>query len=244
MVRIIALALFLGVWQIVSLFVRPVILPSPIAAVVGILQLMGRGELAQAIVLTVAVLAVGYAAAAGTGILLGLVIGWFKNIHTALSPYVYAIGSSPHFVFIPVIILWFGIGYEARIFYVFFSAILPIMINVMHGVRYTEENMLELARSLGASQLQTLRHIILGGSTTYIIVGLRLGLIRAFTATILSEMFFRLEGTGGLLVKYGSLFRTAEVFGLIIVIMALAQVSLIFVKFLEKKLLKWRGETH
>lgn len=236
------LVIFFAGWQIASYFTRPVILPSPIATVNGLAQLIVREELLLAVLTTLAVFCSGFAIATTTGMIIGLFIGWFKRAHSALSPYVYAIGASPHFVFIPLIILWFGIGFEARVIYVVFVSTIPIIINVMHGVRYIESEMIELAKAFGASQLQTLRHIVLGGVTTFLIAGLRLGLIRAFTATILSEMFFRLEGIGGLLTKYSNIFRTSEVFGLIIVVIALSQISLGAIRLIELKLLKWKPE--
>lgn len=236
------LVTLLAGWQIASYFTRPIILPSPIASLNSLAHLVIRDELQLAILTTLAVFSAGFAAAAIIGTIIGLFIGWFKRAHSALSPYVYALGASPTFVFIPIIILWFGIGVEARIVYVVFASTIPIIINVMHGVRYIESGMIELARSFGASQLQTLRHIILGGTATFLIAGLRLGLIRAFTATILSEMFFRLEGVGGLLAKYSSLFRSSEIFGLIIVIIALSQLSLVAIRLVERRLLKWKPE--
>lgn len=241
-IRAAPLVIFLAGWQITSYFTRPVILPSPIASFNGLAQLAIRNELQFAVLMTLAVFSLGFAIAAIIGTAIGLFIGWFKKAHSALSPYVYAIGSSPTFVFIPIIILWFGIGFEAKVVYVIFASTIPIIINVMHGVRYIESGMIELAKALGASQLQTLRHIVLGGTTTFFIAGLRLGLIRAFTATILSEMFFRLEGIGGLLTKYSSLFRTPEIFGLILVIITLAQVTLVAIRLTEQKLLKWKPE--
>lgn len=240
LLRALPLAAFLLTWHIASLFTRPIILPSPIAAIMSIGQLFLRDELIAAVITTVSVLVIGFGSAAVVGIVLGVLIGWFKQLHTVFSPYVYALGSSPHFIFIPLIILWFGIGFEARAIYVFFTSIIPVVINVMHGVRYVESSMIEVAKAYGADLLQTFRHIVLGGMTTHLIAGLRLGMIRAFTATILSEMFFRMEGVGGLLTKYSGLFKTAEMFGLILVIVILSQVSLRFIKILEQRLLKWK----
>ncbi len=240
--RTVPLVIFLMGWQVASYFTRPIILPSPTAAIGGLAQLAIRDELQFAILTTLTALSLGFATAAIMGTFIGMLIGWFKKAHTALSPYVYALGSSPSFVFIPIIILWFGIGFEARLVYVIFASIIPVIINVMHGVRYIESELIELAKSLGASQLQMLRHIVLGGATTFLIAGLRLGLVRAFTATILSEMFFRLEGVGGLLSKYSSVFRTPEIFGLIVVIISLSQVALGVIKLVERRLLKWKPQ--
>lgn len=240
--KIVPLVVFLTGWHVASYFTKPVILPSPYTALTSLVMLVVKNELQFAVLTTIAVFGLGFAIATTIGAGFGLFIGWFKWAHSSLSPYVYALGSSPTFVFIPIIILWFGIGFEARLVYVIFAATIPIIINVMHGVRYVESGIVELAKALGAGQLQTLRHIILGGTTTFLIAGLRLGLIRAFTATILSEMLFRLEGIGGLLTKYSSVFRTSEVFGLIFVVVALAQVSLVAVRLTERKLLKWKPE--
>lgn len=240
LLRLIPLTSFFLVWHLLSMFTRPIILPSPISAALGIARMMLTEELLQAITVTLIVLATGFTAAAVVGIVVGIVLGWFEKAHVAFSPYIYAFGSSPHFIFIPLIIIWFGIGVEARLFYVFSTSSIPIIINVMHGVRYIESEMVEVAKAYGANLMQTFRHIVLGGMSTHLIAGLRLGLVRAFTATILSEMFFRLEGIGGLLLKYASLFKTSEVFGLIIVVVILSQLSLRFIKFLETTLLKWK----
>ncbi|MEM2182445.1 MAG: ABC transporter permease [Nitrososphaerota archaeon] len=240
--KIISFITIITLWQIVSLIAGEFFVPSPIATISAFIKLIISGELPKALLFTIQVLLLGFVASLVIGIVSGLILGWFKPLGMALEPYINALNSTPHIVFIPIIILWLGIDVEARIFYVLFASIFPIIINTMYGVKYCDENLIETAKAYHASQREILTKVVLPGSLPFIMSGLKIGLARSIISVIISEMFFKLAGTGALILKYGDLFRLDAVFAIIIAIIILTQSIFKITDIAEKRAARWRQE--
>lgn len=238
--RISTLAAILCIWQTASMIAGPLFIPSLDTTISALIKLIYSGELITALSITLLIMLTGFILALVLGISLGIILGWFKPLATALEPYINALNSTPHIVFLPVIILWLGIDVQAKIFYVFFASIFPILINSMYGVRYSDESLIETAVAYHASSSQILTKVILPASIPFIMSGLKLGLARAIITVIISEMFFKLEGIGALVLRYGDLFKMDTVFAIIIILIILTQIIFKISDVAEKRTAKWR----
>ena len=238
--RTTALATIICAWQVASIIAGPLFIPPPATTVSAVIKLVLSGELPLALASTIQIMLLGFSISLTIGILVGIILGWVKPLAIALEPYINALNSTPHIVFLPIIILWLGIDIEAKIFYVFFASIFPILINTIYGVRYSDENLVETAIAYHANSRQILTKVILPASLPFIMSGLKIGLARAIISVILSEMFFKLGGAGALILKYGDLFRMDMIFAIIIVLIILTQTIFKISDIAEKRASKWR----
>src|SRR4029434_4120866 len=122
------------------------------------------------------------------GIIVGLLMGRFREVEHFLDLYINASMSAPMTAFVPVLILWFALGVESRIAVVFLFAVFVIVINTMTGVKQVDRTFLEMARSFGAKETEVFYKIILPAAMPAIMAGVRLGLGRAGQGMVAEEM--------------------------------------------------------
>jgi len=240
-IRIVSLAVVLLVWEILGRRLDPVFLASPSAIVVAAYNLLvTRGEIQAAVIESMSSMITGYGLAILFGILLGFAMGRWRTVELALDPYVTALYATPRVALIPLMILWFGIAFKLRVAVVFLSSVFPIIINTIAGVKNVDADLLETAQAFAATQGQTLRTVVFPSSLPFIFAGLRVGLAQGIIGVIVAEMTAAVSGLGALIMKYGNLFQTAQLFVPIVAI-ALISVALTWmIKLLERWLMPWR----
>jgi NitT/TauT family transport system permease protein len=185
-------------------------------------------------------LAIGYLTAAILGIVLGLLIGWYKRLRYALDPFITFLYATPRIVLLPLFIIWFGIGVESKIAVVFLGAIFAILINTAAGVRNLDANLIKVARSFGASDLQLFRTIALPGSVPFILTGLRLGIGHALTGVIVGELVAAQFGVGQMMAVAGATFQSAKVFAGLFIIAGTGMLMTFTLQKLEQRFEAWR----
>ena len=171
---------------------------------------------------------------------LGLFMGGFRVFGAALEPYVDALGAMPRVSFIPLIIVFLGLGYEAKICVVFLGAIMPILINTYAGVLNSDADLIEMARAAGASDMQIFYKIMLPGALPYIIAGMRVGAALALINTVVAELYTAVQGLGGLLSIYGNSFRMAPYFVVVFLLAVIGLATMQSLKLLERRLARGR----
>lgn len=119
-------------------------------------------------------LGVGYAIAVGT--IIGIGMGYSKKVYNALSPIINSIRQIPIMTWVPLSIIWFGLGEGPTIFLIFMSAVFPLTINVIDGVANIDQNLVYASRSMGASLSDIIRDIILPGAFPSFLTGVRLAI--------------------------------------------------------------------
>jgi ABC-type nitrate/sulfonate/bicarbonate transport system permease component len=186
------------------------------------------------------VFAGGYALAALSGVVLGVLMGGFPRFGATLDIYVNALNATPRVAFVPLIIVWFGLGMQAKIVVVWFMAAFPILLNTYAGVLNTDAELIEAARSFGASSRQVFRTIMLPSAVPYIITGLRLGGASAMLGTVVAELYTALSGLGYLIAQYGGSFQTARYFAPVLVLAMMGVLVSQGLKVLERRLAQWR----
>jgi len=239
--RLIALAIFLVAWHLASIPAGKLLLPSPIDIAPAFVDELRSGQLITATFSSLQVFAAGYLLAILTGVALGVLMGGMPRLGATLEIYVNALNATPRVALIPFIILWFGLGPPAKIVVVWFMAMLPILINTYAGVQNTDPDLLEAARSFGASRGQIFRHIMLPGALPYIVTGLRLGAALAMVGTVIAELQTSLAGLGYLMAQFSGSFQTAKYFPPVIVLALMGMLISQLLKVLEGRLARWKA---
>jgi NitT/TauT family transport system permease protein len=232
--------LFILAWWGLSAALGRGFVPSPRDTLEAAIRMAADGSLWAATLQSVYSLLTGFALAAVAGIPAGLAMGGIRRLGAVLEPYVDALSAMPRVAFLPLIIVFLGLGYEAKIFMVFLGAVMPILINTYAGVLQSDAELIEMARSAGARDLDIFRKIVLPGALPYVMAGLRVGASLALINTVVAELYTAVSGLGGLLSIYGNSFRMAPYF-VIVLILALLGILLMYgVRLLERRVMRWR----
>ena len=219
------------------------VVPSPIETARAAVQLFADGTVPAAGLSSLYVFLTGYLLSIVVAVPLGLLMGGFRVFGSALEPYVDALSAMPRVSFIPLIIVFLGLGYEAKICVVFLGAIMPILINTYIGVLNSDGDLIEMARSAGARDTQIFRKIMLPGALPYIVAGMRVGAALALINTVVAELYTAVEGLGGLLAIYGNSFRMAPYFVVVLVLAAIGLLAMQSLKLVERRLIHGRSRS-
>jgi NitT/TauT family transport system permease protein len=241
--RLIVLVIFLVAWHLASIPAGKLLLPSPIEVVPAFVDLLMSGRLPIALGESLLVFCSGYLLAVLTAIPIGVLMGGFRPVGSTLEIYVNGLNSMPRVAFVPLLILWFGLGFQAKIVIVWLTAVFPIIINTYAGVLNADRDLIEAARSFGASQRQIFMRIMLPCALPYIIAGLRIGSSLAIIGTVVAELYTALSGLGYLLVDFGHRFETAKYFVPVMVLIGLGVLISESLKLLEHRLTRWKSTT-
>jgi ABC-type nitrate/sulfonate/bicarbonate transport system permease component len=234
------LVLFVLAWWGLSMALGRGFMPSPRDTLEAAIRMAADGSLWAATLQSVYSLLAGYVLAAAVGIPAGLAMGGVRLLGAVLEPYVDALSAMPRVAFLPLIIVFLGLGYEAKIFMVFIGAVMPILINTYAGVLQSDAELIEMARSAGAGDVAIFRKIVLPGALPYVMTGLRIGASLALINTVVAELYTAVSGLGGLLSVYGNSFRMAPYFVIVLVLAALGILLMYGVRLLERRVMRWR----
>lgn len=150
-----------------------------------------------------------------TAIPLGLFFGMSRRFRLAARPFAAALYAMPHIAFIPLGIVWFGLGIHSKVFIVFISVFFMVLINILAGVESLDGEFRNIATAFGVSRMRTFLTVIVPGSVPFIASGLQLGVGKALTAVIAAELLGGNTGLGYLISLYSNQFKTAYVFVII-----------------------------
>ena len=205
-------------------------------------KILLSGKLLANLSLSLWTLAAGFFLAVFIGIMIGVLMGRFRGVEHFLDLYVNALMSAPSTAFVPVLILWFGLGVESRIAVVFQFAVFVIIINTMTGVKQVDGTFVEMARSFGAKEREVFFKILLPAALPAIMTGVRLGMGRAVKGMVTAEMLLTLTGVGGMIMQFGSAFATDSLFAVILTILLVAMITMKLVQRVDQRLTGWKVE--
>ncbi len=189
---------------------------------------------------TLTVLSLGFVLAAVTGIVAGILLGGFRIAGRVFDPFVNAMNATPGAAFIPLIIVWFGLFTEAKIVVVWNAALFPILISTAAGIDHSDNDLIEMARSFGASRAALFWQVMVPNAVPSILSGLRIGAAVAVVGTVVAELYMAQSGLGGLLAAAGNRFQMARYFAVVIVLMALGSLITGLLRFAENRIARWR----
>lgn len=239
-----AVVVFMAAWEGVVRFgiVNPLFTSSPSRIVTTFLQMLQEGVLAKDIRVSGTEFLIGYSLAIVVGIVVGIAMGWYRDISAALQPFVSTLYSTPRIALLPLFIIWLGIGIWSKVAVVFLVAMFQILINAEAGVRAADESLIRTARSFGANDWQIFTTIVVPGAVPFLIAGLRLGLGQALVGIVVGELYAATAGIGYEIAVAGETFQTDRVF-VGIVILATAAIFLMWcLRRIEVRFERWKPQ--
>lgn len=236
---LILLVIIIALWQLITtgFGVSEFIFPSP--ARIWEQTLEHRATIAGHAWRTFWVTMVGFGLAIVVGVLLGLIIGSSRLAYAALYPLMTAFNALPKAAFVPILVVWFGIGAGPAILTAFLISFFPIMVNIATGLATLEPELEDVLRVLGARRLDVLTKVGLPRCMPYFYGSLKVAITLAFVGTTVSEMTAANEGIGYLLISAGSSMQMGLAFsGLLVVgVMAMAMYELF--SYIERRTTAW-----
>ncbi len=182
----------------------------------------------------------GFVLAAVLGISLGLVMGWYRAFDYFMRPIFEILRPIPPVSWIPLTIVWLGIGLQAKAFIVFFAAFVPCLINAYTGIRQTNPVLINVAKTCGASNFEIFRRIGIPSSMTMVFAGLRVALGTAWATLVAAEMLASSSGLGYMILM-GRNFARADIIILGIVVIGLIGVLFVYaLALVEERVLGWK----
>lgn len=239
LVSLASLLVVLVVWEIVGRQMNPILVTYPTAIAREFGHEIADGTLLPALGSTLQPLFLGYFLAAVAGIPLGLMIGRYRTVESAVGFYVTGGYAMPMVALTPLFLLWFGLGFTVKVAIVFVMTIFPIIIATWTGVMAVPRTLVEVGQSFVASQATIMRKIIFPATLPHIMTGLRLGIGRAVIGVVIAEFFTALSGLGGEIIEAGQRFDTAALFVPVVILMALGVGLTSLVSWLERFVAPW-----
>jgi len=228
--RLIVPVLVVAVWQAAATrgLVSPQALPSPVSVVVRWWQYLTpaepfdpaagsrlawlfSGELVGDALASVYRVLLGFLIGTGLALPLGLLMGASERTYVLMNPMVQVLRPIPPSAYIPLAILWFGLGNPPAVFLIVIGAFFPVLINTIAGVRHVEAIYLRAAQNLGAGRLTIFARVIVPAATPYVLTGMRIGIGTAFVVVIVSEMIAVNNGLGFRILEAREYFWTDKV---------------------------------
>lgn len=236
-----AVLVFLLTWELLGRASDPILFAPPTRVAGAFYDLTASGRLPRAMLITLNAFTVGFLLSVVVGIPFGVLLGRLPRFSRVVEPYVDAIYATPRVVIVPLIILWFGVGYTGRVFLIWLGTVIPIILNTAVGVRNSRPDLIEVAKSFGTNERDLVRHVILPGAVPYVIAGLKIAAGRALIGVVIAEIFLDLTGVGGIIQTEASFFRVAPMLAGVVVFGAFGTVLLSAMDRLERRFSAWKG---
>jgi ABC-type nitrate/sulfonate/bicarbonate transport system permease component len=238
---VLGLVIVLAAWQLTTSLgiVDANFSSSPLGAGRALIESVRSGEVWAPLGQTLVAVGWGIGISIVIGIPLGLLIGRNRIMYGLTDPLISIMYSVPYVVFLPIIIFWFGIDTEARIVIVVWSAVFPLLINVITGVRNLDPNFLQVSRVFCAGRITTLLSVAFPATLPYILAGIRQAVGRGLVGAIVAELFMGAAGLGYVVQLKTSSFEMDDAMAAIAVIAILAIALTRTIAWLEKRYTFW-----
>ncbi|HOW76328.1 MAG TPA: aliphatic sulfonate ABC transporter permease SsuC [Candidatus Competibacteraceae bacterium] len=215
------------------------VLPEPLAVGKAAVRLAESGELFAHIGASLWRALAGFAVGGGLGLGFGLLNGLSKPAETLLDSTIQMIRNIPPLALIPLVILWFGIDEEAKLFLIALGVFFPVYINTFHGIRAVNPGLIEMSRAYGLSGWRLYREVILPGALPSILVGVRFSLGLMWVILIVAETISAQEGIGYMTMNAREFLQTDVVLLGILLYALLGKLADLLAKGLERYWLRW-----
>jgi ABC-type nitrate/sulfonate/bicarbonate transport system permease component len=229
------------IWTVISISgtVDPALLPPPSVVASTFYDLARTGDLIVNISVSVERVIGGFLLGAVMALPLGIAMGWQKKVGAFFYPLIELMRPIPPLAFIPLAILWFGIGETSKIFVIWLGTFFPILINTITGVRNVEPILIRAARTLGANDRQIFRKVVLQSACPYILAGFRIGMANGWTCVVAAELIASASGLGYMIEDATRFFRIDIVIVGILIISAIGISLDLVLRQTEKRLTRW-----
>jgi ABC-type nitrate/sulfonate/bicarbonate transport system permease component len=213
--------------------VNRLLLPNPVLVYDNLVDILWSGEFIDDLATTLGELAAAFAIAATCGVTLGYLISRFRAAMLVFEPLFAALYAIPIILFLPLFVLFFGLGPASKIAIGATISFFPIVINTIAGFGHVEPLFVTAARAMGASDYHLFRHVLVPAALPVILTGLRMGFTVALLSIIGSETLASLAGLGHHIVQLAEAMEMARMFAYIVFVIAIAAILNAIVSTLE-----------
>ena len=225
-------------------FIPPVYLPNPGEVWDALRQIVvdgyADGRLHEHFLHSCKLVLLGFVAATGVGVPLGMWMGWSWRAEAFVNPVFLLIRPIPPLAWIPLAIVWLGLGDAAKVLVIWFAAFVPAVINSYTGVRVIERHVIEAAQSLGVRGPMLVREVLVPGALPLIFTGLRLSMQACWTTLVAAELIGAILGLGHVLYQAGlDIYPAMIVVGMLSVAVAGALMTMVL-GWIERRATPWR----
>lgn len=244
----IVLLLALGGWELCSLLhlFTPIALPPPKAVFRAFVMLFTRGYGGHNVWLDIGAsvmrVAIGFGGAVMIGVPVGLLMARIGLVFRIIDPFLQFIRPVPPLAYIPLLVVWFGIGELPKVVLILVGTIPVIIIGTISGVKATPPLRLAVARTLGVSERQIFQHVVLPSALPEIFTAARVGIGVAWSCLVAAELIAADQGLGWLVQYAGQALQVAVVIAGIIIIGILGYIMELMIRLVEKHAVPWRGK--
>ncbi len=233
--------LLIVIWQLLVQFglLSTRILPAPTDVLAAGVRLALSGELLRHIAVSSWRAILGFLVGGGIGLVLGVLTGVFAIAEKLLDTSIQMLRNIPHLALIPLVILWFGIGEEAKLFLVALGVMFPIYLNTFHGIRTVDPGLIEMGKVYGLRPAALFWQIILPGALPSILVGVRYALGIMWLTLIVAETIAADSGIGYMAMNAREFIQTDVVVLSILLYALLGKLADTAARVLEERWLQW-----
>ena len=241
-IRLLLLALFLAAWETLprNNVINPMLLPPLTDVLKMMVELLGRAQVHEAILVTAAEVIVAFVIAVPLGAVIGVLIAEYDYAGQIFKPLLFYVFSVPKSIFLPMFILIMGIGFQQKVAYAAFSTLFVVIMSATAAVESVKADHVLVARSYGATRMQILTRVYVPSMMPILLETLRISMIFNFTGVMIAEMYASRTGIGHLIASWGENFQMPQLFAGVIL---LATVAIAFnetVRWLEARCSTWR----
>lgn len=248
LISFVTVVAILAAWILVTSLglASPRVLPSPLLLVSEFRVLLIEGYADKPLWVHVGASALrtatGFVLGVAVGIPVGLLMGWSEIASSVLSPVFAALRPIPPIAFIPLFILFFGLGEPPKIFLIFLVTLYYIVLNTSAGVRLVPRLLIQAGSNIGLSRVQLFRDVIIPGAMPQLFTGVKTAIALSWGLVVAAELIAAQEGLGYLISDAGTFFRIPDVYLGIIIIAVIGIFLETVVVAVEERVLHWRGK--
>ena len=242
---IISLVLFLSIWEAYCRItqINPILLPPPSSVVIELFHTSSKGLLWSPLGDSMIALAVGMIISLILGIPLGIIIGASHILDLLSTPYMWALRATPRIIMAPLMLIWLGFGFNAKVWMIILSAGIYVIMIVQEGVKTVDDTLVRTAQAFCASKRDIYLKVVFPYILPSIADAIRNGVGMGIVALLIVEMFSAGGGIGGQVSRASYTHDTARLFGLIFVLVAISLGLITLSRRLEAYLSRWREES-
>ncbi|MDB5534043.1 MAG: binding-protein-dependent transport system inner rane component [Hyphomicrobiales bacterium] len=235
--------LLIAFWEIsVRVFAVPnYILPPPSEVGVSLYRGIASGILIYHFGFTAFQTLTGFAIAAVVGVVIGTLVTQFRILDIVVYPWVISIQTLPKVAIAPLIIVWAGYGIQSKIIIVMLSALFPVLVNTIVGMRSCDQGKLDLMRSLQATRWETFRKVQLPNALPFIFAGLNVSVVFAILGSIVGEFVGSRAGLGNLILEANVQFNVALIFAVLVILGLFGLTLSTIMRAIQKRVLFWQA---
>jgi NitT/TauT family transport system permease protein len=230
-------------WLTASGAVHEIVLATPASVGESLTEIVQRDTFAEHLRVTATEVLVGFALGSTSAILVALVCEHYAAVRRLLTPYMVALQALPKIVLLPLLQVWFGVGYRATSVMVILVVFFPVYLNTLTGLTIADPDGTRLLTSLGASPRQRFRYHQIPSALPLVFTGLKTAVYFAVAAALAAEILGSRHGLGFLIANSGNFLRIPDLYATVVIAGLFSGIVYLTFEVLDRKLIHWRPRT-